>query len=124
MAAARHIKIIGDTVAVYWEEYVQDTLPLRFNWLNPDNSPVDLTGFAVVLDIYRRNETAPVLALTQNSGVTLGGADHNIAATLTDSQTLALGAGEFPYYLKLTAPDGHVNTLVAGHITLKPRICP
>ncbi len=95
---------------------------LPVTWQNPDLSPVNLTGYTARLEVRRGPLDAPgevLLALTDASGITLGGAAGTISLALDPTGTRSLPATPLHgqpscYSLKLTAAGGQVTELLRG----------
>ncbi len=114
--------IESNTAKINYQEYVQDTLQMAFRHADDQNVLIDVTGWTVDLEIRKQaNDLNPVLVVNEQNGVVLGGTDYNILITVTDDQTLALGAGTFAYFVRTKDLSGFVNTLALGKLTLRTR---
>jgi hypothetical protein len=74
----------------------------------PDSGAlVVLDGWTAVFTVRRRpSDTAPLVVITDQDGITLGGDPENIVLTLSGSQTALLPVGENVYLLELIPPSG------------------
>lgn len=117
--------VYSETATINYSEYVQDTINMEFAYTDSQGNLIDMTAYDVVAEI-RRAKTDTVALLTYSSVVgTISlnhSADYNINYTITDAQTLSLGAGVCYHFLKLTKKsNGFVNTLVVGTLKLQVR---
>lgn len=74
----------------------------------PDSGAlVALDGWTAVFAVRRRpSDTDPLVILTDETGITLGGDPENIVMTLSGSQTALLPTGENFYLLEAIPPSG------------------
>lgn len=97
----------------------------QFTWTDAADALVNLTGYTAAMHIRRHvADTDPLLALTQASGITLGGAAGTIVVVITDEQadTLPAPVSKAVYDLKLTSPGGEDTFLVAGTLRIDPAV--
>jgi len=96
---------------------------LPMTWRDETNSLVNLTGFGAAMQIrWSPNDTGtPLLSLTDGAGITLGGAAGTIDIKITDTQN-AFIPGVLYYDLIMTDTAGDKIPLVAGTITVKPKV--
>ena len=103
-------------------DYVGDTVTVAASYKDSGGVLIDLTGYSAKMDIKTRGGTEVLLALTDSSGIVLGGTPNNITITITAAQSATLGAGTFASDLVLTTPLSTVNTLFSFNLTLRPRV--
>ena len=116
------VNVNSETGRVDYCEIAGDTVSILLNYTDPDGvTQIDLTDETSVIDITSEDNQAPFpIALTEGSGLTIGGVTNNIVGTLTPAQTTSMGRGFYPYTLKLTNDTtGLVNTLIVGVIQIK-----
>lgn len=94
-----------------------ETWSIQFTW-KMDNTAVDLTNYTARMQIRNARYGAPLLSLTNGSGITLGGAAGTIIVALTATQTAALPTGALLYDLELVHSSGVVTNLVRGKMTV------
>jgi len=113
-AAVRNLEVVrGDTL---------DGGVFSFLLLDVAGSPVDLTGATAVLDVRTHAASAaPVLALTEAAGLTLGGAAGTVTPSRTAAEMEAVPAGAYRYDLRTTIA-GVVETWVSGAFVVHDRI--
>lgn len=88
-------------------------------FLDSAGAPVNLTGYTAAMKIRPTAESDTVsLALTQASGLSLGGAAGTVLITITAAQTTALASGNFVYDLKVTSAGGVATRLIEGNVTV------
>ena len=108
------------TAYVNYTEFSGDSLRMSFTYKDEAGTPVDMTSQTVKMDIkVLPDDAVPLLTLTEIDGIVLGNAESNIVATITDTQTLALGVSDLVYDMEFKDSSGHVNTLISGSITLE-----
>lgn len=117
------IVITSDTAKIDFSEYVQDSLNMQFAYADSKGKLFDVTGWEVDIEIRAKaKDLNPILALSSNNGqIDLSGEEFNIVALLSDVQTLALGKGDFVYFVRTKDTQGFVNTLAVGKIKLRSR---
>ena len=87
------------------------------------STPVDLTGYTAACEGRRKPGVSTAwFALTNGSGITLGGAAGTIEVTWTDEITDAIPAGEGEWELVVTAGGGARYRLLYGPLTVKPKV--
>lgn len=74
-------------------------------WVDAAGSPVDITGYAALLNIASDFVNGIDLALTERDGLTLGGVAGTIAIVLTGARTAYLGSGLNSFYAALAAQN-------------------
>lgn len=107
-----------------------DTYKDSIKW-EIDNTPVDLTGFSILMQIrcdYADFETTTVLEASTTGGEivipTQSGSDEGrFNITLPASTTELINEnGELLYDIELTSPSGEVTTLLEGEVTLNREV--
>ena len=95
-------------------------------WKDSDGNPVDLTGSTARMQvrtaIANRSTTAPLVDLTNGSGITLGGTAGTIVVNITAAQTAALKITRAPYDLFVYSVDGTAIKLLEGVVTVDPMV--
>ena len=95
------------------------TFRRTFTWKDAAGTPVNLTGYTAAMQVRTSpNAPAPLIALTDGAGITLGGAAGTIAVLMTDEQTDALPHGKWKWDLKLTSPAGEDTRLLEGAVSV------
>lgn len=85
-------------------------------WQDSAGAAINLTGFTARMELKRaKDDAAEVLALTNSSGIVLGGTAGTIAITITATQAATL-SGQYYYDLKLVN-GSEVTYLMQGTIT-------
>ncbi len=75
------------------EENADYVLSPAWLWLTAAGAPITLVGYTAQMMVRAsRADAAPLLTLTQASGITLGGAGGSIVVTVTQAQVNALVA--------------------------------
>jgi hypothetical protein len=89
----------------------------------PDDSadPVDLTGASARMQARKRHGTSnPILDIAPT--IADPGALGRIDITLSAATTSALHAGQGVYDLEVEYPDGTVERLIEGEISIRPEV--
>lgn len=99
------------------------TFNLVLTWRNPDQSPIDITGYTGKMQV-RASKADPdaVLTLQTGSGITLGGVNGTITLSASATATDALSAGTYVYDLELTSSNGTVTRLIEGAFTVSGQV--
>lgn len=82
-----------------------------------DNSNVliNLTGYSARMQVRKTiGSSTPYLALTQASGITLGGAAGTIAIAISAAALSVVPAGNYVYDLELVSGGGSVTRIISG----------
>jgi len=88
-----------------------------------DNLPVDITGYAVNMQIRAATDTDVIVELsTTNGRAVVSGALGKVTLTLTAAQTAALAVGTYIYDLNLTAPDTSVYKILTGSFVIQASV--
>ena len=99
------------------------TFNLVLTWRNPDQSPVDLTGYIGKMQVRAsKADASAVLTLETGSGITLGGTSGTVTLNASATATGALDAGTYVYDLELTSSGGNVTRLVEGAFTVSGQV--
>lgn len=118
-------QFLSETAQIDWVEYVQDSLVIELGYQDEDTGePIDLTDSEVTMEIRQNKfDPTPLLVYSSTNGSIQKNvnADVQIKATVTDTQTQALGVGEFHYFIKIKDSANIVNTPIIGLITLEAR---
>ena len=90
----------------------------QLTWLQPDETPNDLTGFTARMQIRETAEAAPpyVELTTENGRITLGGVLGTIVLELDHETTEELPAGKWVYDLELVSAGDEVTKLIFGSV--------
>lgn len=82
-----------------------------------DGAPVDLTGATARMHIRENLDSpTPLLALTNGSGITVGGAAGKLVLLLTDEQTAAITWRYAVYDLEIETGGGEVSRILKGQV--------
>lgn len=89
-----------------------------------DGDPTDLTGCTALFRVWE-DGNPPVLRLSLTSasggGITINGSDGEIIIRMTAAQTATVRR-DARYSLRLTWPDGEVNWLIRGRLSVIPEV--
>lgn len=82
--------------------------------------PVDLTGHTARMQIRWAAAACgePLLSLTDEDGIELGGEEGSIKVTITAEQSAALPAGKLVYDLEVVSPSGEVTAIAWGTLNV------
>ena len=93
-------------ITIHRNEWFTQTIRL----LNPDRTPIDLTGFDAVCELGVFDGCdIPALTLTTNNGIEIDAVNGRVSATATLAQLQSAGivmGGVYRYKLTLLAPNG------------------
>ena len=99
------------------------TFNLVLTWRNPDQSPIDVTGYTAKMQVrVSKSDSTAVLTLQTGSGITLGGTAGTITLNASATATNSLDAGTFVYDLELTSSNGTVTRLIEGSFTVSGQV--
>lgn len=96
------------------------TYNLVLTWRNPDQTPINLTGYTARMQV-RKSKTAAdtLLSLTTENGrITLGGSLGTIMFDVPADVTATLQPGQWVYDLELVNASGQVTRLIEGPCTV------
>lgn len=99
-------------------------LTRTMTYLDPDQEPIDLTGFTARMQIRGYPQSEVVwLTLTSESGegITIGGADGTVVIEITSAQTADITTDGF-YDIELIAPSGEVDRFLQGAVILSNEV--
>ena len=97
---------------------------LNVNYNNPDNTPVNITGYTGALQLRSLPEdpTAVLTLTTANGGITITGLTGLVAIHATALQTRAIDDGVYYYDLEITSPTNIVTRLIQGQAVVSPEV--
>ena len=96
--------------------------PLR--WLNPDKTPIDLTGCAARMQV-REDIDAPTVLLelsTDNGRIALGGTAGTVELLVDAVTTAAIAWESGVWDLEIAHPGGDVTRLAEGSISVRREV--
>lgn len=96
------------------------TFPAVLTW-KIDGSPVDLTSYSARMDVRKRPQSDVILALTEGSGITLGGSAGTITLDVSAEDTAAITPGQYVYDLELYNGD-YVKRLIQGTVSVSAEV--
>lgn len=96
----------------------------RLVWMNPDKTPIDLTGCTARMQVRAEIESPTVLLelTTANGGITVDGPAGQLTLYLTPAATAAIAWQSGVWDLELEHPNGDVTRLVQGTVSVKPEV--
>lgn len=98
------------------------TLALQCIYKDAEGDLVDLTGYTARLQVRATHQsTTALLALTDGSGLTLGGAAGTIDVLVNATTTAALKPGDYVYDMEIVS-GGTVTRLVEGGFAVTPEV--
>lgn len=98
------------------------TLALQCIYKDAEGDLVNLTGYTARLQVRATHQsTTALLALTDGSGLTLGGAAGTIDIEASAGQTTSLKPGTYVYDLELVT-GATVTRLLEGAFTVTPEV--
>lgn len=104
------------------EQGVDYTLTLS-SWTDTSGNPVSLVGYTARMQLRDTPGGTIYLTLTQASGITISTGAGTITITMTSAQTaLFTPQKESVYDLMMTSGAGIVTRLIAGKVTIIPRV--
>lgn len=89
-------------------DFVSDT----YIWTNEDGTLVDLTGATALMQVRTAPGADEEFALTDSTGIALGGAAGTIVISIPSADTAGLDQQEYKYDILLTLAG--VKTLIIG----------
>lgn len=100
------------------------TFVRTLNWLDENETPINLTGFTARMDVRVTTQaTTPLVTLTtENGGIVLGDQTGEITLTLSAEETDDLPAKKAVYDLELVSGSGVVTRLLQGSFTISPQV--
>jgi hypothetical protein len=100
------------------------TFRLNVRWLDPDDNPIDITGYTARMQVRRRyNDPDAVLSLTSDDGdIAIGNEAGTVDVTASADDTAAIGIKCGVYDLELESPAGTVTRLLEGSAVISPEV--
>ncbi len=104
--------------------YQGATFRRRLRWLNPDKTPIDLTGCTARMQVREEIEsTAALLELTTDNGrIALGGTAGTVDLLVDASTTAAIAWTGGVFDLEIVHPSGEVTRLAEGSCCVSPEV--
>lgn len=96
-----------------------DTFRRALTVTEDGSDPWDFTGAEVKMYVRDNQESAPIITLEDEAGITI--AENVINIELTDVQTNTLKARAYLYEIEYTEAGGEVRTWIAGKLILKDK---
>jgi hypothetical protein len=101
--------------------YQGATYGLSLNW-SIGGTAVDLTNYTAAMQVREAyNASAPVLSLTNGSGITLGGTAGTIDISVSASTMGSIVAGQYLYDLELNSGSA-ITRLVQGNFSVEAEV--
>lgn len=99
------------------------TYQLTLTWLDPDNQPVDLTGYSAKMQVrLGYQEPSAIITVSSDDGeIILGGSAGTIAITISAEKMTATTARVYVYDLRMTVGDT-VTRLIEGNFTVQASV--
>lgn len=98
------------------------TFNLVLTWRNPDQSPIDVTGYTAKMQVRTsKSAESAVLTLTDGDGITLGGVDGTITLTASATATGDIAEGTYVYDLELDS-GSVVTRLIEGAFVVSGQV--
>lgn len=97
------------------------TFDLSIVWKDNADTPIDITGYSARMQIRKTYDSAPIISLTNGSGIVLGGVAGTIDITITDEQTTAIDILRGKYDLELELA-GVVTRLIQGTVEISREV--
>lgn len=96
---------------------------VTFTYRDSNNALVNLTGATARMQVRRFVEsTNPFLTMTNDSGITLGGAAGTIALLISAASLSAIPAGTYKYDIEIVTSGSVVVKLIAGSFILNGEV--
>lgn len=104
--------------------YQGATFRKRLRWLNPDKTPIDLTGCTARMQVREEVESAAVLLelTTENGRIALGGTAGTMDLLIDAGTTAAITWGGGVWDLEIVHPGGEVTRLAQGSCCVSPEV--
>lgn len=100
------------------------TFTLRIQWLDPNDDPIDLTGYSARMQIRPYAESDQVfltIDTDSNGGITIE-SDWEISIEIPATETETLNQYCGVYDLELESITGVVTRLLQGKVTISPEV--
>lgn len=95
-----------------------DTCPVKFDVVDKDGNPIDLSEITEIYFTLKKNYTTPVSLLQKKyttGGITVENSTGSLV--LTHQDTALMSYGKYVYDIQIVSGD-YVKTIVLGEITL------
>ena len=104
--------------------YQGATFRKRLRWLNPDRTPIDITGCTARMQVREEVEsTAALLELTTENGrIALGGTAGTVDMLVDADTTAAITWSGGGFDLEIMHPGGGVKRLAPGSLCVSPEV--
>ena len=104
--------------------YQGATFRKRLRWLNPDQTPIDLTGCTARMQVREEVESTAVLLelTTENGRIALGGTAGTVELLVDADTTAAITWGGGAWDLEIVHPGGEVTRLAQGSLCVSPEV--
>lgn len=100
------------------------TFNLVVTWRNPDQTPIDLTGYTAKMQVRPSKGSADVIATfsTDDATIVLGGSLGTVMFDVDAADTALLPAGVYVYDLEMKSSGGQVTRLLEGTFTIDAEV--
>lgn len=104
--------------------YQGATFRKRLTWLNPDKTPIDLTGCLARMQVRAAVESPDVLLslTTENGGIALGDAIGTVDLFIADEDSSLIDWDGGVFDIEIAHPNGDVTRLAQGSIAISPEV--
>ncbi len=104
--------------------YQGATFRKRLRWLNPDQTPIDLTGCTARMQVREEVESTAVLLelTTENGSIVLGGTVGTVELLVDADTTAAITWDGGAWDLEIVHPGGEVTRLAQGSLCVSPEV--
>ncbi|SOE35305.1 hypothetical protein [Delftia acidovorans] len=104
--------------------YQGATFRRRLRWLNPDKTPIDLTGCTARMQVREEVESTAVLLelTTENDRLVLGGTAGTVDLLVDASTTATITWSSGVHDLEIVHPGGEVTRLAEGSCCVSPEV--
>jgi hypothetical protein len=104
--------------------YQGATFRKRLRWLNPGQTPIDLTGCAGRMQVREEVESTAVLLelTTENGRIVLGGTAGTVELLVDADTTTAITWDGGAWDLEIVHPGGEVTRLAQGSLCVSPEV--
>lgn len=112
--------------AAQYDIYVEQgaTYQLNITWKQPNNTPVNITGFSARMQFRKSKTSSTVLFSGTNTNgiITLGGAAGTVSITIPATTTDDFSFGCGVYDLELESSGGVVTRLIEGSVEVSKEV--
>jgi hypothetical protein len=104
--------------------YQGATFRRRLRWLNPDKTPIDLTGCTARMQVREEVESTAVLLelTTENGRIVLGGTAGTVEFDVDPVTTAGITWSGGAWDLEIVHPGGEVTRLAQGSCCVSPEV--